>query len=231
MKLANFQNIVKTVGVLVFLIVVLGGVILLGKQVSSTFMAKASSCKAQNISSVQVGANSAVITWETADVSQGRVEYGTSATNLTFSAPEATSGKTHNVPLTLLTPNTVYYYLITIGNTRCDSGGSVCTTSCIPWSFTTLGITPQAQIETPLITPSLVPTAGVIVTPTATLPITTPSSGTGSSTLSTLCQQVQKNIGASSADTVKWPSVKKYDIDGNGIITGIDVIKCQKSGK
>lgn len=227
MQLASFQKTGKAIIILVFLLGVLGATIFLGQR-ASQFFARASACPAAGVSAVQVTANSSVVSWETGDVSQGRVEYGTSATNLTFQAPEATSGKTHNVPLTLLTPNTVYYYLVTIGSNKCDSSGQSCSGTCVPWTFTTSALTQQQQIVATL--PPATPSA-TLVPPTPTSSATGSATPAPTSALSAFCKQVQANIGANSGMTDFWPALKQYDIDNNTIVNGLDVIKCQKAGK
>lgn len=222
MQIASIKKGVKIIGLVFLLVVALLSAIFLGQGVK-TYLAKASTCPAQKISAEKVSANSAVISWETTEVTQGRVEYGTNATSLAFSAPEATSGKTHNVPLTLLTPNTVYYYLVTVGKSKCDSSGQVCDNTCVPWSFTTTVVTPQKEIVAPL--------------PTATPRQATPSGQlkpTGravspTSTLDSFCSKVKLAIGKNSRDAAQWELIKQYDIDGNGIINGLDIIKCQKA--
>lgn len=224
MQIASIKKGVKIIGLVFLLVMALLSAIFLGQGVKS-YLAKASTCPAQKISAEKVSANSAVISWETTEVTQGRVEYGTNATSLAFSAPEAASGKTHNVPLTLLTPNTVYYYLVTIGKTKCDSSGQVCDTTCVPWSFTTAAITPQKEIVAPLPTSTPRP-----ATPSATLK-PTGKAVSPTSTLDSFCLKVKLNIGKSSKDATSWALLKQYDIDGNGIINGLDVIKCQKTRK
>lgn len=218
MNLSSMQNIVK-VGVLALLLVaVLLGTIIAGKTVAGRYFAKASACPSKNVSALQVTANSAVVAWETEDTTQGRVEYGTNSTSLAFSAPEASSGKSHNVPLTLLTPNTVYYYVVTIGDTRCDSSGVSCSdASCIPWSFTTAPVNPGNNIVAPITSPAASPSGN--------------QKNMGEGSLSAFCLDVRKNIGSSSKDAAKWVSLKQYDIDGNGIVNGLDVMKCAASGK
>lgn len=231
MKLFSFQKKVKSILLIIFILIVLFVTIVLGKQ-ASVFFAKASSCQVKKVNAAQVTGNSAVISWETEEVTQGRVEYGINATNLSFSAPEAASGKIHNVPLTLLTPNTVYYYLINIGNNRCDSTGQKCSTSCVPYSFTTAVITPQADLVLPLASPTGSKNDGA--TPSATSAVQRGFSGLAASPTSSLtlfCRQVQANIGKNSSDASRWATLKTLDVDNNGIINGLDVFKCQKSGK
>jgi len=73
------------------------------------------------------------------------VEYGTTPTALNFFAPEPTKTKTHTIDLTLLSPNTTYYFDIRVGDTKYDNGG-------VPWTFTTKGI--EASVITPSATPT-----------------------------------------------------------------------------
>ncbi len=224
MNLATFKKTFKIGGIAVVLLLALA-VTIIGGNRAANYFAKASSCQAQKVTAAQVTPNSAVISWETEDVSQGRVEYGTNPSSLTFTAPEGTSGKTHNVPLTLLTPNTVYYYLIAIGDKKCDSGGQTCSgNTCVPWSFTTSSAAPAITVVTPIVQAS--PTSVPVAVPTVSS--ATPSSVTTPGTSSTFCAQVQANIGKSSQDAATWTSVKQYDIDNNGVINGLDVIKCKQ---
>lgn len=239
MQLVSLKKYTKIIGLVILSIVILTATILMGKNAQSMF-SRASSCAVQNVSAVQVSANSAVINWESTDVTQGMVLYGTNSTDLNFSAPEGSANKSHNLPLTLLTPNTVYYYLISVGNTKCDSSGQSCNdaTTCVPWSFTTAAVTPQVQIVAPILTPTIAPT--LISTPTAVLQAATPTlsvsvtssaSASKSATLSVFCQQVRANIGGDSSEATKWALLKQFDIDGDGRIMGMDVLKCQSSGK
>lgn len=220
MNLAALKKSSKIIGLGFLVVILLAASLFLGKGAMNIF-SRASSCGIDKVSAVQVGANSAVITWESSDVSTGRVEYGTNSTNLNFSAPEGASGKTHNVPLTLLTPNTVYYYLVSVGNNKCDSSGQACKAdTCVPWSFTTAAVTPQQQIVAPILTPTpATPSATIVASPSVT----------PTSSASSFCAQVKANIGANSKDTANWDLVKQYDVDGNGFINGLDVLKCPKS--
>lgn len=221
MNLASFKKYTKILALVFLVVILLAATVFLGRGAQNLF-SRASSCGITKVSAVQVSANSAVVSWESTDVNQGLVHYGTTATALNFSAPEGAAGKTHNVPLTLLTPNTVYYYLISIGNTKCDSSGTSCDTTCVPWSFTTTAVTPQQQIVVPILSPTP-------ASPSATL-VASPSASPTSS-LSAFCQQVKANLGASSTDATRWAVLKQYDVDNNGIINGMDVIKCPKTGK
>lgn len=72
----------------------------------------------------------AEIYWTTQDETQGLIQYGTSASELTLLAPEVTAGKEHVQNLTLLQPSTTYYFRIKIGEKEFDNGG-------VPWTFGT----------------------------------------------------------------------------------------------
>lgn len=95
--------------------------------------------------------NSVKATWATGVDSQGVVEYGTTPTALNFFAPEPAKTKIHTIDLTLLSPNTTYYFDIRVGDKKYDNGG-------VPWTFTTKGA------EVSVSTPTAVPTT-VVVTP------------------------------------------------------------------
>lgn len=233
MNLTKLKTISKIIGAGGILSLALVATIIGGSRAAQQF-AKASTCAAQKVAAVQVTANSVVVSWETVDVSQGRIEYGTNANNLAFSAPEGSSGKTHNVPLTLLTPNTVYYYLVAIGNNRCDSSGQACTSNCVPWSFTTATVTTAPVASA---TSAMQPTQAPTIAPTKSVNPATPasaSSATPTAGLSSFCQevnrQVQLNLGVSSSAT-NWATLKQYDINNDNKLSGLDTIKCQQSGK
>lgn len=225
MNLASFKKSAKIMGLAFLVVILLSATIFLGRG-TTTLFSRASSCDVTNVSHAQVSANSSVITWTSNDVNQASVHYGTNASNLNLTAPEGSPGKNHNVPLTLLTPNTVYYYLISVGKNKCDSSGQTCSDgNCIPWSFTTAAVTPQPQIVAPILSPTPASPSATPATSSGSL------SSTGSATLSSFCQQVKVNLGAGSGDATKWAVLKQYDMDGNGFLNGLDVMKCQKSGR
>lgn len=99
--------------------------------------------------------NSAKITWTTGQEAEGVVQYGVSPTSLTsFGQPEEQRSTSHSVTLTLLSPNTTYYFQITSGGKTYDNGG-------VPWTFTTLdkksGTVPSLSVS-PVVSPSPVST-------------------------------------------------------------------------
>jgi hypothetical protein len=86
--------------------------------------------------------NSVRLSWATGVDTQGVVEYGTTPTALNFFAPEAAKVKTHSQDLTLLSPNTSYYFDIRIGDQKYDNGG-------VPWTFTTKSVETSLPVATP----------------------------------------------------------------------------------
>lgn len=225
MSMTKFQNTAKMAIVGILLLVALLGTIFLGKDVAKNF-AKASTCSTENVASAQVTANSAVVTWNTTDVTQGMVQYGTNPGTLSFSAPEATSGKTHNVPLTLLTPNTTYYYVVTIGTNKCDSTGNICTDNCVAWNFTTSQTAiaqPTVPVDLQSVSPEASPSIGISPTVSTT-------GGNTDKQPSEFCAKLREFIG-SATESGNWATVKQYDLDNNGIINGKDALKCATSGK
>jgi len=100
--------------------------VLLGQGIFITLADK----QPQDVVAVQITKSTANITWVTNTKSAGTVEYGTSPSSLTLNAEEVEPKKDHEVSLTLLSPQTIYYYQITIDGKVFDNDG-------LPWSFTT----------------------------------------------------------------------------------------------
>lgn len=91
---------------------------------------RASTDAPQNISLAKRSSNAITITWTTDSDTTGIVEYGTSADDLRFTQPSLNPSTTHRVALTLLKPDTTYYYRIKVGENVYDNGG-------VPYTFTT----------------------------------------------------------------------------------------------
>lgn len=98
----------------------------------SVFGTRAADFEPRDVIVSNIEKNSVRASWATGVDTQGVVEYGTTPTSLNFFAPEATKGKTHTLDLTLLSPNTTYYFDIRVGDKKYDNGG-------VPWTFTTKG--------------------------------------------------------------------------------------------
>jgi hypothetical protein len=146
-----------------------------------------------------IAENSAKLSWATGIETQGVVEYGTSPTSLNFFAPEPQKIKTHAVDLTLLSPNTTYYFQIRIGDKKYDNGG-------VPWTFTTKG-TVKSVISTPTPAP-VAPTAK----PTPVQTLTVPDNGTGtipSACNETDCTKIKLKFGKGCDTADYWKCIKK----------------------
>ncbi len=101
-----------------------------GFQIFSGVFTRASDTEPRDVVISDITKNSARVSWSTGIETQGVIEYGTTPTALNFFAPETTRTKSHQVDLTLLSPNTSYYFQIRIGDKKYDNGG-------VPWTFTT----------------------------------------------------------------------------------------------
>lgn len=88
-----------------------------------------------NISTL-VNNSSAIITWNTNEAATSQVDYGTVSTTLGTTVSTSTLETTHNIILTGLTNNTVYYFRII----SADSGNNITTddNGGVGYSFTTL---------------------------------------------------------------------------------------------
>jgi len=121
--------------------------------------------------------NSVRATWATGVDTQGVVEYGTTPTALNFFAPEAVKTKTHTIDLTLLSPNTTYYFDIRVGDTKYDNGG-------VPWTFTT------KSAETSVVPTALPTKSGTQPTPVQRLKISD-----GTNCTETNCERIKLLLG------------------------------------
>jgi hypothetical protein len=140
--------------------------------------------------------NSVKASWTTGVDTQGVVEYGTTPTALNFFAPEATKGKTHTLDLTLLSPNTTYYFDIRVGETKYDNGG-------VPWTFSTKGA--ESSVAT---TPTTVPTVTVSTsqpTPIQKLKISDGTEGC----VETDCAAIKLKLGKGCSTQDYFKCVKK----------------------
>jgi len=102
----------------------------------------------ENIKIVGITHKSAVIQWETDEPSNAVIKYGTSSDNLNFQIADSTMKNKHNVQLTDLSENTMYYIKIE----SIDSTGN--SSNSLTESFSTRGIpdtTPPSFISLPQI--------------------------------------------------------------------------------
>lgn len=84
-----------------------------------------------SVQAPKVLTNEANIQWTSEDAVISVVKYGTTATDLSLTATELTSTKSHLVKLRNLKPSTTYYYQIVVGQTPYDDNGK-------PWTFKTM---------------------------------------------------------------------------------------------
>lgn len=137
--------------------------------------------------------NSVRATWATGVDSQGVIEYGTTPTALNFFAPEATKTKNHSIDLTLLSPNTTYYFDIRVGETKYDNGG-------VPWTFTTKGV------DSSVTSPTSAPQVQATVQPT---PVQRLKISDGTSCIETNCDKIKTLLGKGCSTQDYFKCVRK----------------------
>lgn len=90
----------------------------------------------ENVQTSGITFQSARIIWQTKNPSQGAINYGLSASNLTLIQPESGSGTNHQVTLERLLPNKQYFFVIKVGEETYDDHGQ-------PYTFSTLAKSPS----------------------------------------------------------------------------------------
>ena len=118
-----------------------------------------------NISLVSVTKNSATITWETDEVSDSLVKYGTEIGNYTETAYNAADETYHSIDLVGLTSNTTYYYVVNSTDPSSNSAQSaesnLTTFAEIIIEIGNVGALPGENITTPIMIRSA-PNVGVV---------------------------------------------------------------------
>jgi hypothetical protein len=175
----NNPKVTKIVAIVIGIVIFIGLLILTFQLIG----ARAVDSEPRDVVVSNIEKNSVKLSWATAADTQGVVEYGTTPTALNFFAPEATKGKTHTLDLTLLSPNTTYYFDIRIGEKKYDNGG-------VPWTFTTKNTQESTGTLTTL-TPTLPPSGQATPTPVQTLQI---PDGTEACT-ETDCEAIKAKFG------------------------------------
>lgn len=187
----------KTIFIVVGLLISLGVMLALGNRIYN-LLAKASGSPPENVEISQITTNSAMITFTTTSASSVLIEYGTNPTNLTLFAND-TDTTSHKIVLSLLTPNTTYYFHIKIGDTTHDNSG-------VPWTFTTESN--RASLPTP--------TLGVTKAP---------SLQPGSTSSTVVCGDIAGRMG-SRRGSPQYDS--KYDLNSDGVVNSVDMSLCKK---
>jgi len=159
--------------------IIVGVAIFIGLVVGyfTIFGSRAADFEPRDVIISNIEKNSVKATWATGVDSQGVVEYGTTPTALNFFSPEATKTKTHSVDLTLLSPNTTYYFDIRVGDTKYDNGG-------VPWTFTTKSTEASA-----------IPTATPAQTNNKPTPVQRLRISNGTNCPETDCAQIKLKLG------------------------------------
>lgn len=176
-----------------------------------TFFGEATGgAKPQGVRVANISANSAAISWQTAEPVVGQVEYGTTPGSFLLRATETSPTTNHNVTLSPLLPETIYYFRIRVGEEIYDDNGA-------PYSFTTKEAvakmpSPGVSPTLPLVSPTVV-ISRPTVTPTQNLsPVISP---TEKYTL----DDFQKVFGTSNAE---------FDINKDGVVNSADWILYQE---
>ena len=203
----NFNEIKIPKAVSIVIGVILSILILyVGFNLIQNIFTRASDVAPIDVTINEIKENSVKIRYTTTNEAQGVIEYGTSPTALNFFAPESQNTKDHSVDLTLLSPNSTYYFQIRIGENKFDNGG-------VPWTFATKTkedtqeTTSESQVEpTPVSSipsPTIVPT-GATITPVQSIDVSDDSSsqviGCGETDCQKICNKL--NDGCSTRDLV-----------------------------
>ena len=120
-------------GLLYFLLfaALLLGAVFGGRAVKNYLLKARAQSLPQNVRVQEITQTTAKITWTTEKETQSIVYYGTDSQNLPLMAFESEPTKNHQVSLSLLSPQTTYFFKIKVGEKEFTDQG-------LPWQFTTL---------------------------------------------------------------------------------------------
>ena len=193
------------------LAIVVVGIVVWQMGAIRTFFGEATGgAKPQGVRVANISANSAAISWQTAEPVVGQVEYGTTPGSFLLRATETSPTTNHNVTLSPLLPETIYYFRIRVGEEIYDDNGA-------PYSFTTKEAvakmpSPGVSPALPLVSPTVV-ISRPTVTPTQNLsPVISP---TEKYTL----DDFKKAFGTSNAE---------FDINKDGVVNSADWVLYQE---
>lgn len=140
----NKKKIVIIVALLLAIGLIAGLVLGLDK-VKNLFGQATGQQQPQGIRVTSITANSATIVWQTTTPVIGQIEYGTTPGSFLLRSAETNQTANHNLTLSPLLPETIYYFRVRIGDQIYDDGGA-------PYSFTTKATTeavPANQTSSP----------------------------------------------------------------------------------
>lgn len=193
------------------LAIVVVGIVVWQMGAIRTFFGEATGgAKPQGVRVANISANSAAISWQTTEPVVGQVEYGTTPGSFLLRATETSPTTNHNVSLSPLLPETIYYFRIRVGEEIYDDNGA-------PYSFTTKEAvakmpSPGVSPALPLVSPTVV-ISQPTVTPTQNLsPVISP---TEKYTL----DDFKKAFGTSNAE---------FDINKDGVVNSADWVLYQE---
>ena len=186
-------------------IIMIAGLILSMDKVRSLFSGATSKQKPQGVRVTNVDANSATIVWQTPSVAAGQIEYGTTPGSFLLRASESNQKTNHNLTLSPLLPETIYYFRIRIGEEIYDENGA-------PYSFTTKSAKPK--ITNPPQTQYNVPTPQPTVVAPTSLPATIiPAGPTTAAVEQHTLSDFAEKFGSSDAS---------FDINNDGTVNSAD---------
>ena len=205
----NKKTILMAGGGILAIVVV--GIVVWQMGAIRTFFGEATGgAKPQGVRVANISANSAAISWQTTEPVVGQVEYGTTPGSFLLRATETSPTTNHNVSLSPLLPETIYYFRIRVGEEIYDDNGA-------PYSFTTKEAvakmpSPGVSPTLPLVSPTVV-ISQPTVTPTQNLsPVISP---TEKYTL----DDFKKAFGTSNAE---------FDINKDGVVNSADWVLYQE---
>ena len=206
----NKKTILMAGGGILAIVVV--GIVVWQMGAIRTFFGEATGgAKPQGVRVANISANSAAISWQTAEPVVGQVEYGTTPGSFLLRATETSPTTNHNVSLSPLLPETIYYFRIRVGEEIYDDNGA-------PYSFTTKEAvakmpSPGVSPTLPLVSPTVV-ISRPTVTPTQNLsPVISPTGGEYT------LDDFKKAFGTSNAE---------FDINKDGVVNSADWILYQE---
>lgn len=193
------------------LAIVVVGIVVWQMGAIRTFFGEATGgAKPQGVRVANISANSAAISWQTTEPVVGQVEYGTTPGSFLLRATETSPTTNHNVSLSPLLPETIYYFRIRVGEEIYDDNGA-------PYSFTTKEAV--AKMPSPGVSPVLPLVSPTVVISRPTAMPTQNLSPVISPTEKYTLDDFKKAFGTSNAE---------FDINKDGVVNSADWVLYQE---